>query len=166
MEFSSKRQIVSAGVKQAVLAEIYDLGEVETKFGIKDRCRFIYETTELKPGTNVPLTVMIDFNKSWSNRSNLWKHVEATLGRNLTTEEQVRFTAHKLVGVNNLLTIVHRESGGNVYANITNISPIMPGMTPINVSPHYVPYEEVLKLREERAAKEAERAASASPYVV
>lgn len=166
MEFSSKRQIVSAGVKQAVLAEIYDLGEVDTKFGVKDRCRFIYETTDTKTGTNVPLTVMIDFNKSWGNRSNLWKHVEATLGRNLTTEEQVKFSASKLIGVNNLVTIVHRESNGNIYANIANISPIMPGMNPINVSEHYTPYAEVLRLREERAAKEAEATASSSPYVI
>jgi len=167
MEFSSKRQVATPGVKQAVLAEVYDLGEVETPFGVKDRCRFIYEINECRTGTNVPLIVMADYNKAWSKRSNLFKDVTSIVGRPLTSTEQLKFNAHSLIGVNCLLTVVHRESKGVVYANIANISPIMPGMELMEVSEHYTPYAEVVRQREQRAAEiAAETNRGNSPYVI
>lgn len=152
------RQIVSQGVCQGVLAEVYDRGEVETQWGIKHKVRFIYEIPgELKEGTKQPLNVSIDFNipRFWGPKSDLYKHIQASLGRAFTAEEQRGVDSATLIGLNNLLTIQHNVSGDRVYANIVGIMPLMGNMPVLPVSEYYVPYAEILREREERAAAAA-----------
>lgn len=145
------RQVVPAGVIQGVLAEVFDRGEVETKWGPKHKIRFVYEVTEKRAGSDVPLTVAIDFNATWTPKGDLWKHVQASLGRPFTSEESRRLNLDNLVGMNNLLTIQHNESGDRTYANIVGIMPLMGNMEVISVSPHYIPQAELIRMREEKA---------------
>lgn len=171
MKFTSTgRQLVEQGVCHGVLAEVYDRGEVETQWGKKHKVKFIYEIPgQLKEGTNIPLTVSIDFNipQWWGPKSDLYKHVQSSLGRPFTTAEQQGVDADSLIGINNLLTIQHRSSGDKVYANIVGVMPLMGNMPVIPVSEYYVPFAEVLRAREERLLEQAAAAGTnTSAYVV
>lgn len=143
--FKNARQVASEGSVQSVLAEIYHIGEVETPFGIKDRVKFIFEITETRDGTDVPLNVSIDFNNVWSRKSSLYGFVEKMLGRQLTVKEAGEFDPSSLIGKNSFLTLIHKESNGKIYANIKAVMPLVKGMPEVTISEHYVPFEKLLE---------------------
>lgn len=158
-KFKTSRQIASEGSVQGVLAEIVHLGEVETQYGIKDKVRFIFEITEYRNGTDTPLNISVDFNNTWSRKSNMFDFVQQMLGRKLTSGETMEFDPDLLIGKNALLTIIHNESNGTVYANIKSVMPLVKGMPEITVSDNYVPWE-ILKAK--WASKDAEDKAVAA----
>ncbi len=145
MKFKSARQIPSEGSVQGVLAEIYHVGEVDTPWGVKDKVKFIFEITENREGTEIPLTVAQDFNNTWSKKSTLYGFVEKLLGRQLTIKESGEFDPEFLIGKNAFLTILHRESNGKVYANIKSVMPMIKGMPEISISEHYVPFAQLME---------------------
>ena len=154
MKFKSARQIPSEGTIQGVLAEIYHIGEVETQWGLKDKVKFIFEITETREGTDIPLTVSQDFSNTWSRKSKLYQFVERVLGRQLTVKESGEFDPETLIGKNVFLTIVHKESNGKNYANIASIMPMMKSMPDITVSPDYTPFADVLAKWKEAQAQQ------------
>ena len=56
------------------------------------------------------------------------KLLESWRGRPFTAEELAGFELRNVLGANGLLTVVHNESGGSVYANVGSVAPLMKGM--------------------------------------
>lgn len=112
---------VSEGVHAAVLADIVDLGPVQTAFGIKDKVQFTWLTDEADEDGKTKY-LFKRYTKSLHEKSNLRKDVEKILGRPLGQTEQ--FDLESLLGQNNQLVVQHNEApdgSGKVYANIVGI---------------------------------------------
>ena len=110
---------VSEGVHSAVLADIIDLGKVQTAFGEKDKVRFVWLTDEADENGRTK-RVSKSYTKSLHEKANLRKDVEKILGKPLGSAQS--FDVEKLIGAQNQLVIEHNEgTDGKVYGNVKAI---------------------------------------------
>ena len=154
---STTYKMPSAGSVQAVLAEIVDLGILETNFkGVSHRqrkCLLTFEVDELND-RGERMIVSRRFTASLNENASLRKFLEGWRGR-LSPGEVKQFDLSGLIGENAILSVSHTTGGdGRTYANIESASKLMPKMEPIPVSGDYVPYAERQRRRQERAAEE------------
>jgi len=122
--------------------QIIDLGTVKKTFGTNPP----KDTHEIRIGFEVlddsavqkdgkPFRVGSTFTASLNEKANLRKAIEAIRGKKFTDEELKGFMIGRLMNVYCQLTIVHGESNGNTYANISSYSPLHKSMVkpdPIN----------------------------------
>lgn len=110
---------VSEGVHQAVLADIEDLGMVQTAFGDKPKVKFLWLTDEADEGGRTKY-VFERFTASLHEKAQLRKRVKELLGRDLSAAElkEKTFDIETLLGTRRGLIIEHNESQGKVYANV------------------------------------------------
>jgi hypothetical protein len=109
---------VSEGVHQAVLADIVDLGPVQTAFGVKDKVQFVWLTDEADE-TGRTKYLFKRYTKSLHEKASLRKDVKAILGKDI---DGASFDVETLLGRNNSLVVQHSEGNdGKVYANIIGI---------------------------------------------
>src|SRR6185503_7841215 len=73
---------VSEGVHSAVLADIIDLGKVQTAFGEKDKVRFVWLTDEADENGRTK-RISKSYTKSLHEKANLRKDVEKIIGKPL-----------------------------------------------------------------------------------
>lgn len=78
----------------------------------------------------LPLVVDKEFNLTMGPKSKLRPFVEGIIGVQLKDEEAYAFDLESLVGKSCLITVAHKESKGNMYANIMATAPLMKGMVP------------------------------------
>jgi hypothetical protein len=71
-----------------------------------------------------PLSASKNFTLSFNERSSLRKSLQVWRNKEFTSEELKLFNLEDVLGDWALLTIVHSESKGTVYANIENINPV------------------------------------------
>lgn len=89
------------------------------------------ELKEFKEGEGEkPYVVSKDYALSMYDKSNLRKHIDSWRGKPLTEDEAKAFDVTKLLGVQCLLSIIHKPSkdGKKVYAEITSVSTLPKGM--------------------------------------
>jgi hypothetical protein len=109
---------VSEGVHQAVLADIVDLGPIQTAFGVKDKVQFVWLTDEADE-TGRTKYLFKRYTKSLHEKASLRKDVKAILGKDI---DGASFDVETLLGRNNSLVVQHSEGNdGKVYANIIGI---------------------------------------------
>lgn len=109
---------VSEGVHQAVLADIVDLGPVQTAFGIKDKVQFVWLSDEADE-TGRTKYLFKRYTKSLHEKASLRKDLKAILGKDI---DGASFDVETLLGRNNSLVVQHSEGNdGKVYANIIGI---------------------------------------------
>jgi len=112
-----KFEIPTEGEHLAVLADVVDLGEVETNYGRKDQVQFRW-LVEQKGKDGKPLAVrQRPHNKSMHEKASLRHDIKRILG----ADPGDTFDVDTLLGVNANLTIEHYTRDGNTYANITDI---------------------------------------------
>jgi hypothetical protein len=115
---SPKKQyeLPDEGTALAVLADVIDLGKVETAYGPKERVRFKWFVEQTgKDGK--PINLIQSFNKSMHEKSTLRKTVKSVLGR----DPGDSFDLETLIGSNARLVIEHNEYEGRTFANITAV---------------------------------------------
>jgi hypothetical protein len=113
---------VTEGLHRAVLADVVDVGEVETKFGPKHRVRLVWLTDELgKDGKH--LAIIRTFNKSLHEKSLLRKAIKQITGKDPGDE----FDLQDLIGTNAKLNVEWTESEGLTYAHVTAILKLQKG---------------------------------------
>lgn len=128
-----------AGTHNAVCVDVIDLGEQETSFGPKHRCRFVWEIDELRPEHGDRFLVFATVNVSLHETSSMGKLLRGWRGRDFTKEELDGFDVEKVVGAPCLLSVVHNEGrDGKTYANVNTASPLPKGMEPLRPSGNYV----------------------------
>lgn len=86
------------------------------------------ETIEID-GKEEPRAISKRYTLSLSDSSNLRADLAAWRGRDFTPQELQAFDLRNIVGVGCLIGIIHKESNGKKYANISSIMALPKGMT-------------------------------------
>ena len=103
---SAQYDPIPAGRHLCVLADTEHQQDVQTKFGIKTLCRFVFQSKEINPGTNERYQVRTQrFTESLHPRSALAQFLTQWRRKAITQEEQNRgFDIGKLIGLPVYLT--------------------------------------------------------------
>jgi hypothetical protein len=128
------------GTYRAVCVDEYELEPKQTKYGMRDRIRLVFELEELNPkAENKPYTVWATFGASIGTKSYLGKFLSAWRGQKFTPEDLKNgFDLEKVVGVSCQIQIVHSHADdGTVYGNVEAVMPLAKGMTKLAPSGHY-----------------------------
>lgn len=131
------------GTYQAVCVDVVDHGLIEVTFNGHTRQQhkvsLVWVTNEINPENDKPFLVQRRFTNSLNEKSALRPFLEGWRGKPFSAEELKGFDLEKLIGVNGLISVIHRTSDdGRVWANVTSVGPLMRGMAKIVVPPDYV----------------------------
>jgi hypothetical protein len=133
----SNYPIIEAGMHQAVCIAVYDLGtQYNEKWNKRARkCTIIWELPDLrievdKDGQrlNLPRIISKRYTLSLHEKAELRKDLQSWRGRTFTEKELEGFDVSKLLGINCMIQVIHQQSDGKTYANISSIVPIMKSM--------------------------------------
>lgn len=133
--------IAPAGMTQAACFDIWDIGlqkrEFKKKIKIQHRIIVTWEINERIESQDdyngKRHRIRKEYTLSLHEKAALYKDLVSWRGRPFTEEEKNEFDLEKLIGANCFLNIVHVESGGNTYANLSAINPLPKGTPLITV---------------------------------
>lgn len=130
--------LLPADTYQAVCNDIWDIGFQKTVFNDEEKIQhkiiIQWEVTEKIPSGEYEgkrFAISKRYTLSLHKKSTLRAHLEAWRGKAFTDEELKGFDIEKLIGVNCMVSVIHNESGANTYANVSGVSKLMKGLTPI-----------------------------------
>jgi hypothetical protein len=117
-------KLVPEGTHIARCYLLADIGYQETKFGTKLKLVIGWEIPgePLDDGRPMSLTAM--YTNSLSEKANLRRDLESWRGRKFTETELSGFDLRNIVGKPCMITVVHNDSGGRTYANVTAVTAI------------------------------------------
>lgn len=148
-------QLPSEGSVQGVLAEVVDLGEVESTWNgqkkVQHKCLLTFEIDEATT-EGVRMIVSRRFTASLSDRAALRAFLEGWRGKSFTAEELAAFDLESLVGANAILSLSHNTTDNKTYCNIASATRLLKGMEKIAVSSDYVTFAERMARRNAVAA--------------
>lgn len=135
---TKKYELIPSGTHLAILVTIADLGMQSHVWNGEEKLRSrLYFTWELPnetrefDGVSKPMVIGSEFTNSMAEKAKLRPIIEGMLGTKLRDDEASNFdldSYKELLGKPCLVTVVHNESKGKTYANVTTTSPIMKGM--------------------------------------
>lgn len=135
---SGKFEPCPAGVQQAVCCDVVDHGIQPTPWGDKWKVDIRWQTAETM-ADGQPYLVNKRYTLSLNEKATLRHDLESWRGKAFTESEVMGFDVEKLIGVNCLLNIVHKQgSKGGTFANVNSIMPLAKGMKAIQVHDDYV----------------------------
>ena len=124
---------VSEGTHLAVCNMLVDLG-LQTSEVYKNTSRKVLigweipgETIKTEDGEH-PRTLSKRYTASLNESANLRQDLAAWRGRDFTSEELDAFDLRNIIGKSCLLNVIHKESNGKTYANISSIMALPKGM--------------------------------------
>lgn len=129
-------QPAPAGVHQAVLVDVVDLGILDVTWKgtnkKQHKVNFAWQINEDRDDGK-PYLVFKRYTLSLSEKANLRKDLESWLGRKFTRDDEMGFDVELLIGRNCLLNINHNtpNGGDKTYANVVSIMPLAKGMKSI-----------------------------------
>lgn len=143
-------KLVPEGTHIAVCNMIVDLGMQETNFGPKHKCYVRWElpNEEIewkdKEGNEHkgPMTIGANYTVSLSEKANLRHDLEGWRGKAFTSEELAGFDVFNILGKPCQVSVVHNESGGKTYANVSGVVAIPKGMEAPQAQNDLVKYSE------------------------
>jgi hypothetical protein len=110
-------EILPEGVYAAVLADIVDLGVMDTAFGPKEKVRFVWLTSEVDQEGRT-MRAFQTFTKSLHEKATMTKTVKQIA----KVPASGSFDLETLLGTQARLVIQHAEGKeGKVYANVSSI---------------------------------------------
>lgn len=128
-------KILAPGTYAAVCDQVVFLGKQETAYGIKEQVwlrwqvpseRLEWEKNgEPKEG---PMVIGAIVGANIHEKATLGKWLAAWRGRPFTDEEKKRFDLFNVLGNGCLLTVVHNDSKGKTYANVSAVANLVKGM--------------------------------------
>lgn len=130
---------IPEGTYPAVCNMLIDLGMQKNEtYGTTSRKVLIGwqlpdETIEID-GKEEPRSISKRYTLSLSESSNLRADLAAWRGRDFTPQELQAFDLRNIVGVGCLIGIIHKESNGKKYANISSIMALPKGMPKPQIS--------------------------------
>lgn len=113
---SKKYEIPDEGLYTAVLADIVDLGEVDTQFGKKHRVRFIY-ILEDTDSEGRQFRLFQQMNASLHEKATMFKLIRRLTGKDPGTS----FDLEVLLNKQCQLDVQHSESEGKIFANVISV---------------------------------------------
>lgn len=121
-----------AGTHAAVCVKVIDLGEVTTEFNGEQKTQpkiaWVFQIDKKAP-SGKPFNVWIRFTFSSHKQGNLAGALKNWFGRAFTESEIDELDFESLVGKSALISVIHVNQRGKVFANITSIIPLPDGMT-------------------------------------
>lgn len=130
---------IPEGTHIARCIEMIHIGTVEEEFSGKkktlEKVRLTWELPfEIIESSNEdyngkPRIISNEYTLSLNSKATLRKHLDAWRGKAFTEDEAKAFNVSKLIGIPCQVTIIHKESKGKTYANISSISGLSKGMT-------------------------------------
>lgn len=131
------------------LSEPY-MGQVKEQNKVRITWELPTELKEFKEGEGEkPYVISKDYALSLYEKANLRKHIDSWRGKALTEDEAKCFDITKLLGVDCLISIIHKTSadGKKTYPEITSISRLPKGMVcPAQINPifefNYDPFDQ------------------------
>lgn len=137
---SEGREPIQAGAYHAACCSIIDLGTqppsnpkyrprqmVLLQWELLDE-RVEYERDGVKKSFVQTISRRFSLSLGGGNKpTDFCKLLESWRGRPFTAEEKNGFELRNVLGANGLLTVVHNENGGNIYANVGSVSPLLKG---------------------------------------
>jgi hypothetical protein len=123
---TSGYEIPPEGIHQAVCVDIINLGEVETKFGVKPQVAIVFQL-ECEGGyrrtDGQRFEIRRIFNPTLTGSSTLKKFLEQWRGKSFDKAELEGFQLAKLHKTNAQIQVIHKEGEKGMYANIVSIQP-------------------------------------------
>ncbi len=107
----------------AVCVDVTPLKTVQTKFGPKEKFRFVFEIGDTKDDGTPWCVWSAPFTPSYHENSALRPFLKKWMGREMTDDEAKDFDLESLLGRAAHITVIHEHSDGEVYANIALIQP-------------------------------------------
>jgi len=127
-----ERVLVPAGAHVARCYGVIDLGtQYSEKFGAwSHKVLLQWELPSDLMQDGRPLAISKTYSLSLNEKAILRKDLESWLGRGITTkEEHEGFALGSMLGASCLLSVVHSENNGKVYANVGSVMSVPKGMT-------------------------------------
>lgn len=134
----SKRELIPAGSYVARCFEMIHIGtNLESIMGVDKVLNKVRISWELPTETRVfneekgeqPFVISKEYTLSMHEKSNLRQDLEGWRGQGFTEDQAKSFDITKLLGIECLLSIIHRVTkAGNEYATIVSISRMPKGM--------------------------------------
>jgi len=141
-----------------VIADVIDLGEVETGFGIKPRVRIVY-LLDANDSEGNPFRVVSTYTASLHEKANLRKALKSILGADVSGQ----FDLEELLGINNQLVVTTTEKDDKVYTNIVAILKAPKGSPRLAIPDDFVRQSE--KQKKQAAPKKAAPQLAKKPTV-
>jgi hypothetical protein len=142
-----------------VIADVIDLGEVETGFGIKPRVRIVYLLDQNDSEGN-PFRVVATYTASLHEKANLRKTLKQILGADVSGQ----FDLEELLGINNQLVVTTTEKDDKTYTNIVAILKAPKGSPRLAIPDDFVRQQD--KQKKQAPAKKAAPQLAKKPAMV
>lgn len=143
-----------------VIADVIDLGEVETGFGVKPRVRIVYLLDQNDSEGN-PFRVVATYTASLHEKANLRKALKSILGADVSGQ----FDLEELLGINNQLVVTTTEKDDKTYTNIVAILKAPKGTPRLAIPDDFIRHQDKQKKQAAPAKKAAPQLAK-KPAVV
>jgi hypothetical protein len=125
-----------AGTHAAVCCDVRDLGILETTWqGETKRQHKILVSWQIDEvrDDGKPFLVSRRYTLSLHEKAGLRKDLESWRGRAFTEAELHQFDVETIIGKCCLLNVVHKQSGGDTYANVGGVMALPRGMAALSV---------------------------------
>ena len=133
-----------------VIADVIDLGEVETGFGVKPRVRIVY-LLDANDSEGNPFRVVSTYTASLHEKANLRKTLKQILGADVSGQ----FDLEELLGINNQLVVTTTQKDDKIYTNIVAILKAPKGSPRMAIPDDFVRYQDKQKKQAAPAKKAA-----------
>ena len=122
---------IPAGTHQAVCYRIWDLGtQPGGKWDPKRQILIAWELPEQRieiDDKDLPKSLSRRFTNSLHKKSTLRPFLEGWRGKPFTGDELEGFDLTNVLGVNCMIQVMHKDSNGRTFANVTAAMPLMQG---------------------------------------
>ena len=122
-----------SGVFLGVVADVVDLGLVQTKFGAKAKIRIVW-VLDKNDSEGRPFRVMRQLNATMNEKAQLFDLVKGILG----TAPPVPFESETLIGRANQLVIIKETVADKVFVNVKGVLPLPTGAVAPKVPADFV----------------------------
>ena len=120
-----------AGTHAAVCCDVVDLGELKVEYQgkakVQHKIKIVWQIDELRDD-GAPHRVSKRYTLSLHEKAGLRKDLEGWRGRPFNEEELKGFDVEVLLAKTALLNVIHKESNGSTFANVTGIMRLPKGM--------------------------------------
>ncbi len=143
---------VPPGTHMAVCNMVVNLGDQPTSYqgqdtGLKTQVYIRWETPHERVEYEIdgvkkegPMSIGKTYTLSLSEKANLRKDLEAWRGKAFTQEQLDGFDVDTILGVCCQITVMHKESNGNNYANVTGVAGWPKGMDRVKAENELLSY--------------------------
>ena len=141
-----------------VIADVIDLGEVETGWGVKPRVRIVY-LLDANDSEGNPFRVVSTYTARLHEKANLRKALKQILGADVSGQ----FDLEELLGINNQLVVTTTQKDDKIYTNIVAILKAPKGSPRMAIPDDFVRFQD--KQKKAAPAKKAAPQLAKKPTV-